>query len=213
MERNGWILVMCQGAGQHWVEVFQKTAGRKSPGKSFPQRDFMGLGLRASELCGFSYLFTLEIQRHGKVFWSVSSETASKFSRYPARSDPGVTMDIFLPPVWVNWSMPGDPEKWLYCCLYDCSVLTFIQMLQESRFQRQVDPVLVPLLVGLRQITVFLSLSFFNYKMEIMITILCPYTIIYMRTWSKGVFFFSVSLALSIMTDMSCQLLLLLPER
>lgn len=158
MEGNDWILVMCQGAGQHWVEVFQKTAGRKSPGESFPQRDFMGLGLRAPELCGFSWLFTLEVYRHGKVFWSVSFETASKFSRYLARFDPRMTMDIFLPPVWVNWSMPGGLEEWLYCCLCDRSVQAFIQMLQESRFQRQIDPILVPLIVGFRQVTAFLRL-------------------------------------------------------
>lgn len=83
----------------------------------------MGLGLRAPELCGFRCLFTREVYRHGQVFWSVSFETASKFSRYPARSDPGMTMDIFFPPVWVNWSVPGGLEEWLYCCLCDHSVL------------------------------------------------------------------------------------------
>lgn len=158
MEGNDRILVMCQEAGQHRVEVFQKTAGRKSPGESFPYRDFMGLGLRAPELSGLSCLFTLEVYRHGKVFQSLSFETASKFSRYPARPDPGMTMDIILSPVWVNWNMLGDLEGWLYCCLYNCSLLPFIQMLQEPRVQRQTDPVLVQLLVAFRQVTAFLSL-------------------------------------------------------
>ena len=63
-----------------------------------------------------------------KVLWNESFETASKFSRYPVRPDPGMIMDIFLPPVWVNCSMPGDLEEWIYCSLSNCSVLEFIQM-------------------------------------------------------------------------------------
>lgn len=117
LEVNDVILAICWGGGWHLVEVFQKLAGRRSQGEGSFTGTWCALGLRAPELCGFSCLFTLEVHRHGEVFWRVSLETTSQFSRNTASPDPGMTMDIFLPPVWVNWSMPGDLEERLYCCL------------------------------------------------------------------------------------------------
>lgn len=99
MEGNDGILVMCRGGGQQQAEVFQKTAGRKIPGENIFVGTLWGLGLRASELCGFSCLFTLEVHLQGKVFWNASLETASKFSRYLAWTYPGIIMDMFLPSV------------------------------------------------------------------------------------------------------------------
>lgn len=54
----------------------------------------------------------------------MSFESTSKFSRYSTKPDPVkpdlvMSTDIFLPPVWVKWSMPGDLEEELYCCLYN----------------------------------------------------------------------------------------------
>lgn len=79
--------------------------------------DFLCFRAQSSRTLWFSCLFTQEVHRHGKVFDAF--EIASKFSRYQARPDPGNTMNIFLAPVWVNWSMSGDLEEWFYCCPYN----------------------------------------------------------------------------------------------
>ena len=95
---------------------FPETTRRKSHDES-SFLGFFGFRAQSSRNLWFGCLFTLEILQHGKIFDAF--EIASKFSRHSARPDPGHTMDIFLVPVWVNWSMSGDLEEQLYCCRYN----------------------------------------------------------------------------------------------
>lgn len=115
------------------VAIFQTRAGRRSPMKASLQ-DLQCFRAQRS----ITVWVQVPVYPGGPLTWRSILEDvfwdSTKFSRYPVRSDPGMTMDIFLPPVWVTWSMPGYIREWLYCCLYGCSVLQLIQMLEESRF-------------------------------------------------------------------------------
>lgn len=62
----------------------------------------------------------------------------SKFSRDSAKHDSGMTMDIFLSSGWVNWIMPGTLKNDSIFAFIVCSVVHFIQVLEEPRSLRQV---------------------------------------------------------------------------
>lgn len=92
--------------------------------------------------------------------------------------------------------MPGDLEECIYCSLSNGSVLEFIQMREESRFEGQIGP----LPAGLRQVTVFLRLQLQNKDNDH--KCLSLYCNLLEDMAFVHLFFFYLSLALGTMPDM-----------
>lgn len=147
--------------GWHLVEVFQKLAASRSRGEGIFAGTLCALGLSSVGSAACLPWRSIAMEEYsGGCLW--------RQHQGPQETLPGLT------PGWpwiffrLQCGLTGVCLEALKngctAALTICLVLRFVPVVEEAGFWRQVDPRQVPRLVGLRQVTAFLRLWFFNCK-------------------------------------------------